>query len=144
MRENRTYKAKMPDTRNDFIDCVKNKQTVIVIKNSLISSLDEELNNSKSNKGGKKFSKGLGIFGLIAGFVDPLMWIYSIGCFVAGGLMKDEIKGYDVYSGTDVNGKNIIVLIRKKDYDPKYDTIIYDKSYVALVTTKPMRGKIKV
>lgn len=97
-----------------------------------------------ANKGAKKFVKGVGtVILLTGGLLTPVGWVLSAASFATAGLLKDDIKGYDVYSGTDVNGKNIIVLIRKKDYDPKYDTIIYDKSYVALVTTKPMRGKIK-
>lgn len=143
MRENRTFTAKTPETRNDFISLIKGKATVIVLKNSLLSDLDKELNNSKGNKAPKKIAKGLGILGLIAGLTNPLIWLYSIACFAVGGLTKDEIKGYDVYSGMDTNGKSIIVLIRKKDYDSKYDKIIYDKSYVRSVSEKPMRGKIK-
>lgn len=143
MRENRTFRAKMPTTQEAFSDCVKDGKTVIVINHSLIVSMDKELNDSKSNKGVKKVFKALGKFGVIVGIFDPLMWIYAAGCFLFGGTLKDKIKGYNVYSGLDVNDESIIVLINQKDYDPKLDKIKYDETYVKSVSPKPLRGKIK-
>lgn len=143
MREKRTFRAKMPTTQEAFADCVKEEKAVIVINHTLIVSMDKELNDSKSNKGAKTVIKGLGKFGLLLGFLDPFMWVYSAGCFLFGGILKDKIKGYDVYSGMDVNDENIIVLIHQKDCDPKLDTVKYDEAYVKSVSTKPLRGKIK-
>lgn len=143
MREKRTFRAKMPTTQEAFADYIKEEKTVIVVNHSLIVSIDKELNDSKSNKGAKNALKGLGKFGLLLGFLDPFMWVYSAGCFLCGGMLKDKIKGYDVYSGLDVNDESIIVLIHQKDYDPKLDTIKYDGACVKSVSKKPLRGKIK-
>lgn len=143
MREQRTFRAKMPTTQEAFADCVKNEKTVVVISHSLLVNMDKELNESRLNEEVKKVYKATGIYGLIVGIVDPPMWIFAVACFMFRGILKEKIKGYDVYSGEDVKGENIIVLIRKKDYAPKYDKIIYDKDYVKCVSEKPMRGKIK-
>lgn len=109
----------------------------------LSTSIDKELNDSKSNKGAKNAFKRLGKFGLLLGFLDPFMRVYSAGCFLCGGMLKDKIKGYDVYNGLDVNDENIIVLIHQKDYDPKLDIIKYDGACVKSVSKKLLRGKIK-
>lgn len=143
MREKRTFRAKMPKTQEAFADCVKERKTVIVMNHCLLVSMDKELDDSKSNKGAKKILKGMGKFSLLLGIFDPLMWVYSASCLLFGGILKDTIKEYDVYSGLDINDENIIVLIRPKDYDPKLDTIKYDESYVKSVSPKPLRGKIK-
>lgn len=143
MREKRTFRAKMPTTQEAFADCVKEGKAVIVLKNSLLAELDKELNESKSNKETKKVTKVFGKIFFVFGIVDPVMWIFSIASFLMGGILKDEIKKYNVYSGIDVNDANIIVLIHQKDYDPKLDIIKYDETYVKSVSKKPLRGKIK-
>jgi len=142
MREKRTFRAKIPTTQEAFADCVKEGKAVIVINHSLVVSMNRELNDSKSNKGAKKVLKLLGKFGVIAGIFDPIMWLYSVVCFLFGGILKDKIKEYDIYSGLDINDENIIILIKKKDYDPKLDIIKYDDAYVKSVSPKPLKGKI--
>lgn len=111
MGENRTFRAKMAANKSVLVDYVKNGDTVIVLKHCLLVSMDKELNEVKWQK---KAFNALGKFGVFAGIFDPLMWIYAACCFLFGGILKDEIKGYDVYNGQDVNNENIIVLIRKK------------------------------
>lgn len=140
MGENRTFRAKMAANKNALADYVKNGDTVIVLKHCLLVSMDKELNEVK---GQKKAFKVLGKVYLVMGIMDPLMWLGSVACFLFGGILKDEIKGYDVYNGQDVNNENIIVLIRKKDNVSYDDTIIYDGYYVKSVSQKPLQGKIK-
>lgn len=140
MREKRTFRTKMPTTQEAFADCVKEGKTAIVVNHSLIVSIDKELNDSKSNKEAKNALKGLGKFGLLLGFLDPFTWVYSAECFLCGDMLKDKIKSYDVYSGLDVNDESIIVLIHQKDYNPKLDTIKYDKTYVGNVKSYAQNG----
>lgn len=143
MREKRTFRAKMPKTKEAFADCVKEGKAVIVINHSLLVDMDKELNESQVNKGQKKVSKTLGKVLLVFGIVDPVMWIFSVAYFLIGGILKDKIKEYDVYSGLNMDDKNILILIHQKDCDPKIDTIKYDETYVKSVSAKPLKGKVK-
>ena len=144
MREKRTFRAKMPTTQEAFADYVKDEKTVIVLSHSLLIQMDKELNENRLVRGAKKVNDGAAKVALLFGFIDPVAWVYSAVLYLNGGLLlRDKITGYDVYGGMDVNDENIIVLIRKENYDPKYGTIKYDKAYVKSVSEKPTKGKIK-
>lgn len=144
MRKNYTYKAVTPATRNEFIDAIKNKTEAIVISHNLLVELNEELNKNISNKKKKGLLKTIGIGALLFfNLYNPLTWIVGIGSFLANGSMKNEIKEYIVYTGTDTCCKEILVLHNKKKIDLKYDTVLYDTS-VKQVSTKATKGKIKL
>lgn len=144
MRKNYTYKAVTPATRNEFIDAIKNKTEAIVISHNLLIELNEELNKNISNKKKKGLLKTIGIGTLLFfNLYNPLTWIVGIGSLLANGSMKNEIKEYIAYTGTDACCKEILVLHNKKKIDLKYDTVLYDTS-VKQVSTKATKGKIKL
>ncbi len=136
----------MPTTEESFANCVKEEKAVIVLNHALIADLENKPNDSRTNRAGKKVMDGFAKTLLVCGIfsLDPLAWLYAVICFVFGGVMKDAIKGYTVYSGMDVNDEKIIVLIRSEDCDPKLDVIKYDESYVKSVSPKPLKWLIKV
>lgn len=137
MRKNFSYTAAIPSTRNEFIDCVKNKTEAIVIKHSLVQELDKELKANQTKGKAKTALKTAGIVGLLVlNLYNPLTWIFGVGSLLAGGILKNEIKEYSIYNGLDIDNRNIIVMIHKKKVNEKYDTIIYDKAYVKSVSSK--------
>ncbi|MBQ8837521.1 MAG: hypothetical protein IJ002_08485 [Clostridia bacterium] len=127
MRKNFTYVANIPTTRNDFIDCVKEKKEAIVLRNQLLIELDKELKLNQNKGKAKNILKTAGITGLLVlNLYNPLVWIFGLGSLLAGGLLKNDIKEYSAHKGTDMNGKEILVLIHKKKVNKKFDTVISD------------------
>lgn len=144
MRKNYTFIPKMPKNRNAFIDCLKEKAEVIVIGNDMIETLSKELNKNVGKGRAKTALTTVGVGALLVlNLYNPLTWIFGIGSIAAGGILKNEIKKYNVHMGRDVENKEIIVLIHKNKVNMKLDTIIYDENYVLSVETKEYRGHIK-
>jgi len=65
---------------------------------------------------------------LLFNLYNPLTWIVGVGSLLAGGVIKNELKEYIIYTGKDVCYKEILVLHNKKKIDLKYDTVLYDAS----------------
>lgn len=144
MRKNYTFTPQMPNSRNEFIDCLKKQSEVIVIQHTLVNELSAELNKSIGNKKGKTALQTAGVTALlIFNLYNPLTWIFGIGALATSGLLKNEIKKYHVYLGRNVTHHEILVLIHKDKVDPNMDTIAYDKNYVLSVEKKPYKKKIK-
>ena len=144
MRKSYTYNAAVPANRNEFIDMVKEKRDAIVITHSLLIDLNEELDKTVKDQ---KKSKRLKMFGygtlLFFNLWNPLTWIVGVGSILLGGKLKDDIKNYVIYTGTDVYEKRILVLHSKK-IDLKYDKVEYDPMVVRRVSKEPAKGKIKL
>ncbi len=144
MRKNYTHTPEMPNNRNEFIDCLKKQSEVIVIKHDLVNDLSKELNKSIGNQKGKTILQTAGIATLlICNLYNPLTWIFGIGSLTTSGLLKNNIKRYNVYLGRNVTHHEIIVLIHKSKVDLTLDTISYNKNYVLSVENKPYKKTIK-
>ena len=144
MRKNYTYIPKMPKNRNAFIDCIKEKTEVIVICNDMIDILSEEINKNIGKGKAKATLTTVGVAALLVfNLYNPLTWIFGLGSLATSGMLRNEVRKYNVHMGRDVNNKEIIVLIRKNKVNAKLDTIAYDKKYVLMVESKEYRGHIK-
>ena len=131
MRKNNTYTVCIPETRNEFIDCVQGKKEAIIIKSTLLIELDEELKSNQNKGTAKKVLTTAGVTGLLVlNLYNPLVWVLGVGSLLAGGLLKNDIKGYAVHKATDMEGKDILILVHKKKVNKKYDTIVFDKDAI--------------
>ena len=141
MRKNLVHQPGVPETRNDFIDMVRNKKEVILLKNSLIHKLEDDIKSSISDKeSGKLLKKG----GVSAGILGILLSSHPVGWFVGGatafgiGVYKkfsDSLRKYNIYTGKDKEGNDIYSLVRKTRVDFEYDTINYP-DWVAAIEKK--------
>ena len=141
MRKNLVHQPGVPETRNDFIDMVRNKKEVILLTNSLIEDIRKDVNsNLKEEKNGNHITDiGLsaGALGIIFAS-NPIGWIIGGGLLAAFGLSKadsNEFKRYDIYTGRDKEGKEILSFIRNTRVDFKYDTINYP-DWVSIIEKK--------
>ena len=143
MRKNYTYIPKMPNSRNDFIDCLKAQDEVIIIKNDLIAELSSELNKNISNRKKKNALRTVGATTfLIFSLSNPVTWIFGAGALATSLLFKNEIKKYNIHKGCDVSNKDIIVLIHKHKVKTALDHIAYDNAHIASVDEDVYSKKI--
>ena len=126
MRKNYNYNAAVPATRNDFIECLRNKTEAIVINHVLLEKMDKDLKGCRSNGRASKFFKGTGI-GILStmSLASNPVTSFAIGTlvFVIGKVCESELKEYKIYAGYDVNNYDILVLVHKEKVDEKYDSI---------------------
>lgn len=149
MRHNYTHIAEVPQTRNEFIDAVRQNKTVIVVSHTILQEIQAEVNsNLKSGKKGD-FLKELGVGGGLLGFLfstHPVGWLVAGGTALAVGIftgISNYLKKYNVYLGVDSEDKEIIVLHLKNKVDLSYDSITYP-SFLKFVDTKKANKKVKI
>ena len=125
MKKNNFYQPVVPTSRNEFIDYVQASKEVIAVNNELLKTLDDELDANRVNGKVGTVIKTIGTAGLLfCNLYNPLTWVLSIGCILAGGKLKNELTKYNAYAGRDTEGNYILMLVHKKKVDKKRDKII--------------------
>ena len=125
MRKNNFYAPVIPTSRNEFIDYVQDAKEVIAINNELLKILDDELAANKIKGTIGNVLKTAGTTGLlVCNLFNPFTWVLSLGSILVGGQFKNEIKSYNAYSGIDIEGNYILLLVHKKKVNKKHDKII--------------------
>ena len=142
MRKNYTFTAEVPTNRNEFIDMVESRTTVIVVNNEILEDLTKDVNNSLINKKAGK----LGWLSIPMLFLstNPVGWICSgiVGLCGLWAKASDDLKNYVAFNGIDTCNKPILVLHRKNTIDPKFDSVVYP-DFVKAIDYKKTNQKVK-
>lgn len=149
MRKNYTYECSVPESRNELIDMINGRKSVILLKNELICEIHKELNkeNKKANKRGGLLVKGgigAGIWALFFS-THPLGWLVGGTVALTAGIIKNMrtiLNNYETYKGKDCSGNDIYVMIYS-DVDLKLDTINYPE-LVQNIDYKKAVKKLKI
>lgn len=142
MRKNETYKAVMPSSRNDFVDCVNNEEPVIVLRHKLLTEMREELNVNIKNRKDKKTINTVMLPLTVFNLTNPIGWTTGAYMLVSNVTKKNELKKYRMYEGEDVHGNVILALHHKLKVDPEYDTVVYDGNWIKSVNLKEHKKRL--
>ena len=144
MRQNYSYTAVAPATRNEFIESVSKQKEAIVINHELMRELTTEINSQLSAKKQGGFFKKIAIPMAILSWTNPIGWILSGITFLCGvfASVSDDLKKYVIYAGFDTSDNQIVVLHHKRKVDLSYDKVVYP-SFVQNVDYKKTNRKVK-